>query len=86
MKTFEEKGIELVDNTPEEIKDIVLEMVESLESKKELNQYDEELQKTFKSLYDSYIKNYQPNYGKFHRQIKSRFSTKFLRENKNWLR
>ena len=61
-------------------------MVESLEAKKELNQYDEELQKTFTSLYDSNIKNYQPIYGKFHRQIKSRFSTKFLRENKNWLK
>ena len=37
-------------------KDIVLEMDESLEAKKELNQYDEELQKTFTSLYDTNIK------------------------------
>ena len=33
-ENFEKKGIEIVDNTPEEIKDVALEMVEYLEQKK----------------------------------------------------
>ena len=42
-KTFEQKGIELVDNTSEEIKDKAIEMVENLEFKKKLNPEDEVL-------------------------------------------
>ena len=90
-KIFEEKGIELVDNTPEEIRDSVIEMAEKLEFKRQLNSQDEELQKTFRSLYASNIKRYDfqketKNPTIIHDQIRSIFSTKFLRENKNWLR
>ena len=89
-KIFEQKGIELVENTKEEIKDLAVEMVENLESKKKLNPEDEELQKTFRSLYASNIKRYDlqrepKNPTIVHDQIKSSFSTKFLRKNKNWL-
>ena len=90
-KIFEQKGIELVENTKEEIKDLVMEMVENLESNKKLNSEDEKLQATFRSLYASNIKRYTYQKEKnnptiLHDQIKSSFSTKFLRENKNWLR
>ena len=91
-KIYEQKGIELVDYTPEDIKDIAIEMVENLEIGKKLNPKDEELQKTFKSLlaYNikriDYHKEVNSPYHKFHGQIRSRFSAKFLRENKNWLR
>ena len=67
-------------------------MVENLDFKKKLNSEDEELQKTFKNLFASNIKriNYHEEvkvpFHKFHGQIRSRFSAKFLRENKNWLR
>ena len=87
-KNFEQKGIELVDYTPEEIKDIAIEMVENLEFKKKLNHEEEELQKTFKRLFALNVKqtkNQQPCH-KFHGQIRCRFSNKFLKENKNWLR
>ena len=90
-KTFEQKGIELVDNTPDEIKDVVIEMAENLELKKKLNPEEEELQKTFRNLLTSNIKHAK-HYGevknryKWHDQIRCRYSTKFLRENKNWLR
>jgi len=96
-KIFRQKGIELVDNTPEEIKDTAIEMVENLEFKKKLNHKEvkkklnhkeEELQKTFKRLFALNAKqteNQHP-YPKFHGQIRCRFSTKFLRENKNWLK
>ena len=66
-------------------------MVENFESKKKLSPEDEELQKTFRSLYASNIKRYDfqketkdPTI--IHDQIRSSFSTKFLRENKDWLR
>ena len=57
-KTFEQKGVELVDNTPEEIKDIVIEMAENLEFKRKLNPEDEKLQKTFRNLYAVNIKRH----------------------------
>ena len=91
-KIFEQKGIELVENTPEEIKDLAIEMVENLESKKKLNPEDEELQRTFRDLYTSNILRYDYQKSKnlkdmiIHGQIRSRFGTKFLRENKDWLR
>ena len=97
IEVFRQKGIELVDNTPEEIRDLVMEVAENLEFKTKLNHEDEELQKTFKSLFTSNIKRinshkeskdliYNLLQYKPHSQIKCRFSTKFLRENKNWLR
>ena len=91
-KIFEQKGIELVENTPEEIKDLAIEMVENLESKKKLNPEDEELQRTFRNLYASNILRYENQKPKnikgdiLHGQIRSRFGTKFLRENRDWLR
>ena len=94
---FEEKGIRLVENTPEEIKDIVIEMAESLEFDKKLNSEDKKLQETFKSLFADNIKrvNYHLKraYFKkkchieiFHGKIKARYSTNFLRKNRYWLR
>jgi len=94
---FEQKGVELVDNTPDEIKNLAIEMAENLECKKKSNPEDEKLQEIFRSLYafnvkrficsDSMLKSADSNFASIiNGQIKSRFSTKFLRENKNWLR
>ena len=95
-KILEKKGIELVDLSSEEIKDAVIEMIENLKPNKHSRIEDEELQKTFKNLYaynikrnnDSEEKNdyFYRFRNKLHGQIRSRYSTKFLRENKNWLR
>ena len=89
-KIYDQKGIELVDNTPEEIRDVAIEMVEKLEFNQKLNPEDEELQKTFRRLFASNIKRFthKSYYHKFYGpdpKIKSSISTKFLRENKNWL-
>jgi len=86
-KIFDEKGIKLVDNTPNEIKDLVIEMIEYLESNKKLKPEDEALQQTFKKLYAYNLKlfNYQMDKKKMHGQIRSRFSTKFLKQNRDWL-
>ena len=85
-KIYEQKGIELIDYTSDEIKDIVLEMVESLESKKKSNPEDAELQKTFKNLFASSIRRYPHAEQAYHGEIRSRFSARFLRENINWLK
>ena len=71
---------------------MVIEMIESLELKKKLKPEDEELQKTFKNLFKSNIKNPSLNekeknhYDKYHGIIKSHFNMKFLRENRSWLK
>ena len=87
-KIFQDKGVDLVDNTPQEIKDLAVEMAEYVESNKKLNNSDEELQKTFKELYSYNLKRFNLNKREsyaLHGAIKSRFSTKFLRENRDWL-
>ena len=99
-KIFKEKGIELVDNTPEEIKDLVIEMIEHLEFNKKLSPESEELQKSFKKLYATNIKRFsKESDGKnvllmrgktktktiMHGTIRSRFGSKFLEKNKDWL-
>jgi len=91
-KIFEDKEIRLIDHTPEEIRDAAIEMVDILESKNKPSSEDEELQKTFKNLYALNLKRF--DYRKeikfppriMHGEIKSRYSTAFLRKNKNWLR
>ena len=96
-KVFEEKGIELVDNTPEEIRDVVIEMAENLEFKIQPNSEDEELQKTFRSLLALNNKRFIPSgadpksikireHAHFYGPIKLRHSTKFLKNNRDWLR
>ena len=67
-------------------------MAENLECKKKSNPEDEELQKTFSSLLASNIKSSFGRYGYLGRygypinEVRARFSTKFLRENKDWLK
>ena len=100
-KIFEENGVELTDNTPEEIKDLAIEMIEYTEFNKKLDSQDRELQETFKNLYVNNIKRFDNASNgnnlllfsngnkvpfKLHGKIRSRFGTKFLRENKDWLR
>ena len=91
-KIFEKKGIELLDFTPEQIKDFVLEMVENLESKKEFTQEEKYLQETFKTLFadniqrSNYPKEIKDKYNKFHGQIRSNFCLDYLKKNKSWLR
>ena len=85
-KAFKEKGIELVDFTPNEIKDFVIEMAENLEFNNDLNSEDQELQKIFRDLYASNIKRHPYADIKVHGQIRCCYSAKFLRENRDWLR
>jgi len=93
---FEDKDIELLENTPDEIKDMVIEMVNNLEDKHTLTKEDQKLQNSFKDLYSvnikkinyhGTIKNEYSNHKKpFHGEIRSRYSSSFLRKNKSWLK
>jgi len=73
---FEKMGIEVSDNTPEEILDVVNEMEERLKGTWQATEEDEELQKQFWSHF---------NNSNLHGVIRSRIGAKFLRENKDLL-
>lgn len=66
------RGIELVDNTPEEIKEVVEEMELRLEKKWNYNEEDEEIQKKFWSNF---------KLSPLHGAIRSRIGSKFLKKN-----
>ena len=75
-------GIQLVENTPEEIRDVVVEMVQRLEGSWQPHCDDEELQRRFWSIFPSNsIRNGKPLHG----EIRSRFGASFLRSNRWWL-
>ena len=84
-KIYEINNIELKENSPEEIKDLVIEMDDRLNDKWKETDEDIMLQKKFWSIFKENIKNLnleKPLHGK----IKSKFGAKFLRENQNWIR
>lgn len=73
---YEKMGIELVENTSEEILDVVDELDQRLKGIWQTNEEDEGLQKNFWSNFQS---------SKLHGVIRSRIGTKFLRQNKELL-
>ena len=73
------------ENSPEEIRDLVVEMDERLNGCWIEKKEDSLLQKRFWSIFEDGIKSLnlkKPVHGK----IKARFGAKFLRENQNWIR
>ena len=81
---FEQIGVELEENSPEEIRDLVIEMDERLSGRWKDTKEDLLLQKKFWSIFEDRIKrlNLKPT----HEKIKLRYGAKFLRENQNWIR
>ena len=66
---------------------------ENLEFKRQLSSKDEELQKTFKSLFSLNTKRFgyhkeiaEPYRRPYRDQMRSSHSTKFLKNNRDWLR
>lgn len=77
---YKSKGIKLIDNTPEEILDVVVEMEERLKGNWQTTDYDEVLQKKFWTIFSIYaVDNY--NQTALHGEIHARFGTAFLRNN-----
>jgi putative glycosyltransferase (TIGR04372 family) len=68
---YQEAGIRVEENTPEDIQDLVREMIERLEGRAEYTREDEELQQTYKSLL-------QP--GHYSYGVPSRIGRGFLRK------
>ena len=82
---YDFNNIELEENEPEEIRDLVIEMDERLKGSWKEDSEDLLLQKNSWKIFEKNIKNldyYEPLHGK----IKARFGAKFLRENQNWIR
>lgn len=73
---FEDYGIELIENTPEEIRDVAIEMDERLKGTWESTEEDEELQRRFWSLFKS---------SNLNKVFHSRIGAEFLRQNRELL-
>ena len=74
---YAEAGLEVVENTPEEILDLAKEMNERLDGNFKYTEEDEELQKRFRSLFQPHHHSYGSP---------ARIGAKFLRQNKELLK
>ena len=73
---FVQSGIEVVDNTPEEISSLVLEMEQRLAGRWQTTEEDEELRARFWALFPPHYPN---------RAYRSRVGAEFLRQNRDLL-
>ena len=89
-RDFEKKGVKLIDYTPTDIKDLAMEMTDIVESKEKPNLENDKLQNKFKNLFALNVQNSSrhehKDIPKLQGKIRSRFSSKFLKENQNWLK
>jgi len=84
---FKNAGIKLVDNSPEEIKDVCSEMVDRLSNNWVENKSDIILQKKFWECYPSkYSQTYFHSPKLYHKKISSKIGAIFLRNNINLIR
>lgn len=81
---YESKGIHLIENTPEEIRDLVIELVERLNGTWQAHEDDEILQHKFWEIFPTDAVD--ARWGKpLHGEIRSRIGARFLRQNRTWL-
>jgi hypothetical protein len=81
---YESKGIELRENTPEEIRDVVNEIAERLNGTWKPHEDDETLQRRFWEIFPTDavdVSRGRPLHGEIH----ARFGAHFLRNNREWL-
>lgn len=82
---FEESGIELIENTSEEIRDVVIEMDNRLNGVWQPHQDDEVLQRRFWEIFKTYaVDEYKGD--SLHGELRARFGANFLRNNRDWLK
>ena len=81
---YESKGIKLIENTPEEIRDVVMEMTDRLNGTWQLHEDDEALQRRFWEIFpiDAVGAKGRPLHG----EIRARFGAHFLRNNRDWFK
>jgi putative glycosyltransferase (TIGR04372 family) len=80
---FNDKGVKLVDNTPEEIRDLVVEMADRLEGVFQSKPEDKYLQSTFRRIFPKNAKDAKGI--RLHGKIYSHYGSIFLRNNNWWL-
>lgn len=80
---YESKGIRLIENTPEEIRDAVIEMEERISGTWKEHPEDKLLQKRFWEIFDKDALDFKGK--RLHGKIYTLFSASFLRSNKAWL-
>jgi len=80
---YESTGLRLIENTPEEIRDIVIELIERVNGTWRPQEDDEALQRKFWEIYPTDSKT-EEGY-QLHGEIRSHFGAGFLRNNRDWL-
>lgn len=80
---FEKHGIGLKEGNPEDIRDLVREMIDRLDHVLIYDDIDTELQRKFWNIFSQNIN--KDFYEKHHGQILSKFSKNYLRKNQWWL-
>ena len=73
------------ENSPEEVRDLVIEMDERLNKRWKDTKEDLLFQERFWSIFDKNVKKLNLKV-LMHRKIKARFGAKFLRENQNLIK
>jgi putative glycosyltransferase (TIGR04372 family) len=83
---YKNAEIELISNTPEEIHDVVMEMVERIRGTWLESARDTELQERFQNIFSAHSENLVKDQSKpMHGEIRARHGAKFLRDNPSWL-
>lgn len=80
---YESEGIDLVENSPSEIRDLAFEMVERLTGAWRPLDHDEALQERFRKVFKSEVLDARGR--RLHGKINARFGTLFLRKNPEFL-
>ena len=82
---YEALGVKLAENTPEEIRDLVIEMADRLSGQWKAEDDDDALQRTFWNIFPTNAKD--PHTQRpLHGDIRGRFGSQFLRNNRQWLK
>jgi len=84
-ENFKKNNIELKENTSEEIRDLAIEMDERVNRNWKEEDEDIKLQQVFWSIFEKNINNLYHE-GGTHGKIKAKFSAKYLRDNKDWVK
>jgi putative glycosyltransferase (TIGR04372 family) len=82
-ETYKKKGIELVENSPQEISDAALELDDMINNKNFYNEHQESNNKLFWDIYEKKLIEY--NFRNLHGKLLGRYSSKFLENNKKYL-
>ena len=81
---YASQGVELIENTPKEIRDVVIEMAERLNGTWQPHDDDDVLQKRFWEIFPADVLE-ATNKRPLHGEIRARFGAAFLRNNREWL-